>query len=161
MIANSGLERRRLWVALMYSGLSGWTVQSLIMGVPSLKGATSGWIFFAVFFAFAALGAFGFLVNASTMTHVMLGLGPAKPPQDTRPDERQRTIWDRALRKAYVVVLAVLLVVTGYLLFVWPLLRLPRGEILPLLSIAIFLLALSLPNAIVAWTEPDPEPEEL
>lgn len=157
MVASSGRERRRLWVAVMYSGLAGWTIQSVMMSLPSLKSIVSGWIFFAVFFSFAALGALGFLFTAYAPTHVSHGLKVETGPQDGALDERQEAVWGRASRKAYTVLLAVLPIVTVYLIFVWPLLRLPGEEALTLLSVAVFLLTLSLPNAIVAWTEPDAE----
>ena len=146
LIANSNRERRRLWVVLMYSGLSGWMILSLMMGLPSLEGVVSGRTSYAIFFAFAALGAFGFLITASTSTHVVHGL---------KVDATPEAVWDRATRKAYQAILGVLLVVTGYWLFVWPLLRLPEAEVFPLFSLAFFCLVLSLPNAIIAWTEPE------
>lgn len=156
MVRNSGLERRRFWVAMMYVGLAGWTLLSLMMGLPSFENALPGWTIFVVFLFFAGLGALGFFITASTSAHVVHGL-KAAGPQDRVLDERQRSVWDRASRKAYFVVLVVLLFITGYWMFVWPLVRLPETEVMVLLSLALFLLTLSLPNAIVAWTEPDVE----
>jgi hypothetical protein len=100
----------------------------------------------------------GFLVTVSTSTHVSHGLGASTGQQEGKLDERQRAIWDRACRASYVVVLGILLLTTFYWGFVEPLFSLDKGGI-SLLSLAIFLLALSLPNATVAWTGPDPEPE--
>ena len=159
MIQNSRLKRRRLWVALMYLGLAGWTVPAVILGLPSLEDAIPSWVLFAVFAAFATLGAVGFFLTASTSTHVAHGLKADWKPQDKELDERQRTVWDRAVRKAYFVVSGVLLIITGYWLLVWPVLRLPEAEVTGLLFLALFCLVFSLPNAIIAWTEPDSEPD--
>lgn len=82
---------------------------------------------------------------------------PSTEPQNRTLDERQRSVWDRAIRKTYLVALFIFLVATVYWSFVQPLYNLIEVEVIGLLSLAIFLLVLSLPNAIVAWTEPDAE----
>lgn len=160
MVQNSGLKRCRSWVAVMYSGLVGWTIASVILSLSSLEDAMPSWTIFAVFTAFAALGAVGFFVTSHTSTHVAHGLKAEMTPQDLEPDERQRALRDRAMRRAYFVVSGTLLFITGYWLFVWPLLRLLEAEVTGLLLLTHFLLALSLPNAIVAWTESDPASED-
>jgi hypothetical protein len=158
VVQNSGQKRRRLWVAVMYAGLTGWTIPALAIGAPPLRDAVPAWVFYAGTFSFAVIGALGFLVTVSTSTHVSHGLGASTGRKEGKLDERQRAIWDQACRASYVVVLCILLLSNFYWGFVEPVFDLDKSAT-SLLSLAIFLLALSLPNAIVAWTEPDPEPE--
>ena len=157
MIENSSQERRRFWVVVMYAGLAGWTIYSLTSSLPSLKGIIPPWTFYVVTISCAAIGALGFLVTVSTSTYVSRGLEASANPQEKKLDEREQKVWGRASRKAYLVILGILLVTHIYWAFVWPLFGLLEKGIMGLLSLAIFLLALSLPNAIVAWTEPDAE----
>lgn len=157
MVRNSVRERRRLWVVMMYAGLAGWTVMSLLIGLPGLRNAVPSWAFYTAFISSASVGALGFLVTASTSTYVSHGLKASTEPQSRELDERQRSVWDRAIRKAYFVIFGVLLVNTFYWAFVQPISDVLDEGTISLLSITVFLLALSLPNAIVAWTEPDAE----
>lgn len=157
IIRNSGLERRRLWVAVMYVGLAGWTISSLMIGLPYVEDVIPAWTFYSVTMVFAATGALGFLFTVFTSTHVSHGLKDSSEPQNRELDERQRAVWDRASRKAYLIVMGILPVAAIYWGTIWPLSSVIDENVMGLLSLAIFLLALSLPNAIVAWTEPDAE----
>ena len=157
MFENSTLERRRFWVVVMYTGLAGWTIYSLTISLPSLQDVIPQWTFYVVTISCIVIGAFGFLITLSTSTYVSRGLEASAGTQDKTLDEREQAIWSRASRKAYLIILGILLLTHIYWAFVWPLFRLIDEEVMGLLSLAIFLLALSLPNAIVAWTEPDAE----
>lgn len=92
-----------------------------------------------------------------TSTYFSRGLQDSTGSQDKKPDEREHGVCNRASRKAYLVILSILSLTHIYWTFVWPSFRLLDEEIMELLSLAIFLLALSLPYAIIAWTEPDVE----
>ncbi len=76
--------------------------------------------------------------------------------RDAALDERQRARRNEALARAYPVIgmfaaVSLLYMIAGD---AWPALR--NFTVIEALFWAIFLLAISLPSAIIAWTEPDP-----
>ena len=162
VIRNSRRERRRAWVTVMYSGLAGWTVSSLLLGLVFSRNNTPLWlseISSAFFVVGLLLWGFGFAVTLLTSSYVSHGrlIFTGIEPQDRELDERQQATWHRASGRAYLVVLGILLLGHLYWAFVHPLLSLTDKVPMGLFSLAVLLLAVSLPNAIVAWTEPDPE----
>lgn len=163
VIRNSSRERRRSWVTVMYAGLAGWTISSLLLGLVFSQDNIPLWlpetslIFFAVGFLLWGWGFAVTLMTSSYVSHGRLIFSSHMEPQDRKLDERQRAMWHRASRAAYLVVLGVLLVAHLYWAFVHPFLGLTGRVPMGLFSLAILLLAVSLPNAIVAWTEPSLE----
>jgi hypothetical protein len=75
-------------------------------------------------------------------------------------DERQRSVRDRAFRIAYLILSLVFLAGTAF--YSWRFVRPEQSHgthfVLPV-GIGVILLSLTLPLAVVAWTEPDP-PED-
>jgi len=74
-------------------------------------------------------------------------------------DERQLARRNAALSRAYPIVGMCTAVGLVYTLFgdIWPAIR--NFTVIEALFWASFLLAISLPSSIIAWTEPDPLPE--
>jgi MFS family permease len=80
--------------------------------------------------------------------------------RDAALDERQRARRNDALARAYPVIGIFMALCLAYMMIcddVWP--RLRNFTVIEALFWAAFLLAISLPSAIIAWTEPDPLPE--
>jgi hypothetical protein len=76
--------------------------------------------------------------------------------RDSALDERQRARRNEALVRAYPVIGMFTAVSLLYMMAgdAWPALR--NDTVIEALFWGIFLLAISLPSAIIAWTEPDP-----
>ncbi len=79
--------------------------------------------------------------------------------RDAALDERQRARRNEALVRAYpfVGIFAALGLVYMMIGDAWPLVR--NFTVIEALFWGVFLLAISLPSSIIAWTEPDPLPE--
>jgi hypothetical protein len=78
-------------------------------------------------------------------------------------DERQRVRRDQAIRRAYPVIGAISGLVPLYAVIAitadkWQVLR--DGYVVQCLAWTLFILTMTLPTAIMAWTEPDPLPED-
>ena len=143
-------SRRRVFVLVMQAGMVGWVV------TLALAGASSWWIV-ALILPLEALYLVMFFKVLSPIMREVIRKSPDL-------DERQLSVRDRAHYHAYRVLGAVLVTLAcaplaGGLYF---------GVELPLTLThwhfqGLFLffanLNLSLPASVVAWTEPDPEPE--
>jgi len=79
--------------------------------------------------------------------------------RDAALDERQRSRRNDALARSYPVIGIFMALCLAYMMIgdAWPAVR--NFTVIEALFWAAFLLAISLPSAIIAWTEPDPLPE--
>jgi hypothetical protein len=134
--------RRRLSVFLLYLG---YGAALLTIGAGSHFRS----LFLALFAVLAALGLTGILLARRGLVHGVL-------------DERQRTVRDQSYYTAYLILGALALLLSGWMLLARldaiGLPTLAPSQIV-LLCGGIILLALTLPSAVMAWTEPDP-PED-
>lgn len=156
---GSSRRRRRRVVVALYLILTGTIACGFtFLAAPvDENGEISAFIFFSI------LG----LVLAGTTAFYLVSFAIRGSVQhvadkgDDGLDERQRVVRDRAYRSACHVVTGALMstLLYGQLASQFQLWLPPAGVFqigLPL----VFALTFTLPTAIVAWNEPDPEPEE-
>jgi drug/metabolite transporter (DMT)-like permease len=140
---------RRAVVAGLYGGFAGMAALGLAPGGATASPERS-----------VAAGIFALVATVCMLAQV----------STTRPlaqhfradlDERERADRDRAYRNAYVVLAVLTLLVSVWVFFGgaelwWPQTQWQRNVLLW----AVLLVVLSLPISFMAWTEPDPLPEE-
>jgi MFS family permease len=141
-------RRRRGSVVALYGSYV--LICASVAIVANFAGAIAGVIGGALMIAGIAAACYGVIT--------LLGRTFVNAPniRDAALDERQRARRNDALVRAYPVVgmftaVSLLYVMAGY---AWPLVR--NYTVIEALFWGVFLLAISLPSAIIAWTEPDP-----
>ena len=145
------LLNRRIQVVVLYGGAATYFVTWFIMfhADGALQGASS----------FVGLAVLGATLWAAWRLLRSSYLGNAGTFDDSHFDERQRARKYAALRIAYPVLgmsAAALIVSINNSVF-WPVLR--TNQFVNAACLAITLLWVTLPAAILAWTEPDTIPE--
>lgn len=144
-------SRRRLAVASLYLGC----LAGLLFCACTTRGAIPYSLGSVLMIVSALGGLFGLVGVVQTRRTLFF-------PAAGLLDERQRSVQDRAYKFAYqglgaaVVIVALLLGLAHFGRFTPP--HLTRGEVGLLLGV-LFLVVLTLPSAMMAWTEPDP-PED-
>lgn len=108
---------------------------------------------------FVSRGVFGSLVKNTLYTRrssetISLGLAPGRNREDGEPDERELAVRNAAYFEAYRV-----LALYSFLLVVFALIGSNTASVLPQLAMPLLVMAYTLPQAVVLWTEPD-VPEE-
>jgi hypothetical protein len=124
--------------------------------------AASYLVTFAVVFSWGkALAMFGLAFSALPYIaivrftrHYTLRSSPYEP---ARPDERQARVRDHAMGRAYLVLGTLTMLASAFSVFIaepewW---SVHRHTVLPMLFFGVNFLVLSLPEAIIAWNEPD------
>jgi len=114
------------------------------------------WLLLAV--VFVSRGVFGSLVNQTMVPErrgepISLGLAPMRHRDEDEPDERELAVRNAAYFEAYRVlaVYSAFLVLYSSTSF--------GAFALPLIAMPLLVMALTLPQAVILWTEPD-VPEE-
>lgn len=146
---DSSRRRRRQAVVAHYVAMSVFVLVWSASDVYAMD-----WLLFYVALAAAIVGGFIFLAVKNSTQRIAEQWG------DGTLDERQREVRDYAYRWAYRILGSLLLIGFVYLQFVLIMdLPLPgKNRASMLFPIGIWLIT-SLPTSIVAWTEPDPEPD--
>ncbi len=161
---NSSRRRRRSVVVLMYLGVAGipGTFAWWATFVPA-DPAPSGWLaFMFVLLLISSVLVSSFIV--ATFAALRASTQEVANEDDERLDERQRMVRNDAHRTAYYV-LARAVMVPFFLYFVLALALdgIPSWMVEPPIIASIcftFLhLVVTLPTAVLAWNEPDPEEE--
>lgn len=140
-------------VFVEYAGLSAFPMASLLT-------ESAWWMLLALIGIFAAV-----LIHDRLLLRFTQKIANK---QDTELDERQTAVRDNAHRTAYQILGTVIIVTLALLqmLTTGPLGDRPwtpeisiRGVAAPALSTLVWLY-ITLPTAVIAWTEPDADPEE-
>jgi hypothetical protein len=143
---------RRRVVAALYGALAATVVA---MAIPNVPRSSAWWLPFAMVLLASILVTIG---SAVVLYRTGQRLGD---DEDAKLDERQRAVRDRAYLRAYRMVGTLLIVLVQYMViapgFGWPL---PERVHWAILSWSVMLFTVTLPSAILAWTEPEVEVED-
>lgn len=148
---NLSRERRRLLISIGYAGLAAYAGAALL--------TDSGLL---ILFATAGYGAIVII-----HLHFLYPFTQKIADQsDSTLDERQRIVRNRAGYLSYRILGWAVMLLSTYLMLratwfesgFWPL-RIAQEDALPLYISAVWLI-ITLPTAIIAWTEQDSEPED-
>ena len=148
---------RRWFVALTYAALFALIFEAAVIHAWTWASNSVGWLLLAS--VGVSRGIFGKLVSDTLWARrwresVSLGLGATPPREDDEPDERELAVRNAAYFHAYrLLVLYSFIFIPAFL----------TGTIgafaLRLAAMPLLVFALTLPQAVVLWTEPD-VPEE-
>jgi hypothetical protein len=150
-------KNRRLLVAVTYAALLALILVVTVL-LPWDRALHSPGLLLLLC-VFASRGVFGSLVKNTLHTRrwgetISLGLAPTQHREDGEPDERELAVRNAAYFEAYRV-----LALYSFLLVVFALSGSSAATVLPQLAMPLLVLAYTLPQAVVLWTEPD-VPEE-
>lgn len=150
-------KRRRILVAVDYLWVG--VIGVVFMAAPTLETAYGEWIWILLLVATVPAA----LVNLLTFTALKASIQNLADKKAAELDERQESVWHRAHYLSYKILGITLLIAMAYVLIAVLLfpgqLWLPAGgEFLFVWAILFFLFS-TLPTAVAAWTEPDPEPD--
>ena len=150
-------ENRRLLVAITYA-----TLLVLVLALNAFRAWNQGmnvstWLLLAV--VLVSRGVFGSLVKPTLLMRqwdetISLGLAPMRHRGEDELDERELAVRNAAYFQAYRV-----LALYSFLFVPFLLSGAIGSRVLPLIAMPLLVLALTLPQAVVLWTEPD-VPEE-
>jgi hypothetical protein len=150
-------RNRRLLVAVTYAALLALILVVAVLRPWSWALNSGAWLLLLC--VLASWGVFGRVVKQTLYTRrwgetISLGLAPAPPRDDDKLDERELAVRNAAYFEAYRVLALYCFLFVPFLL---------KGSIgasiLPLVAMPLLVLALTLPQAVVLWMEPD-VPEE-
>lgn len=150
---NLSQRQRRLLVLAEYAGLLAYPVASILAG-------SAWWLLLALVGLVAIV-----LIHSQLLVRFTQRIADR---EDAELDERQTAVRDNAHRTAYQILGAAIIVglVLVQMLTTGPLSDKPwtpqisiQGIVAPVLA-TILWMYISLPTAVIAWTEPDPEPDE-
>ena len=156
-------HNRRLLVAITYV-----TLLLLILTLSVLRFRSEAmhilfWLLIAI--ALVSRGVFGSMVKQTLLIRrwdetIGLGLAPLRNRDEDEPDERELAVRNAAYYVAYRVLALYCFIFVPYLISVPFLLNgAIAALVLPMIAMPLLVLALTLPQAVVLWTEPD-VPEE-
>jgi hypothetical protein len=108
-----------------------------------------------------ALGGLAYLLTMAVLRRSTQRVAETK---DEQLDERQRSIRDRAYRSAYTILTSLTMLALIYLSYAASFEGLglwlpPRQSVFAIVT-GFILLSTSLPTAVIAWNEPDPEGDD-
>ncbi|HEV2348390.1 MAG TPA: hypothetical protein VG028_00935 [Terriglobia bacterium] len=163
-ISMAPRNNRRLLVAATYSTLLALMAAAIII-LPSGRQIDAIWMCFVVGYHVVSRAIFGRLVKDTVFPQLReggmtsLGLAPRSHRSDDEPDEREVAVRNAAYFKAYRALAMYSIAICA----ASPLLFSLRGSIavrvLLVLTMPLWVMAWTLPQAVVLWTEPD-VPEE-
>lgn len=144
---------RRRGVLAAYGGLAGWAAWSWL----NLGYDPATWIKSGIFLAMAVHS-----VGLAVLASARVGAWKLANDSDARLDERQRAVRDRAFRCGYALLGGAVVLAASYLAlaldFGWPL---PRSAgAIQLVIWTVVVATTTIPTAVLAWTEPDPDPDD-
>lgn len=150
-------KNRRWLVAVTYAALLALILVVTVIRPWSLALNSRVWLLLLC--AFVSRGVFGRLVKQTLYTRrwgetISLGLAPTPYRDDDEPDERELAVRNAAYFEAYRV-----LALYSFLLVMLTLSGSSAASVLTPVAMPLLVLALTLPQAVVLWTEPD-VPEE-
>jgi hypothetical protein len=158
-------NNRRLLVATTYATLVALMATIIVIFPSGRHNANVIWVCFFLAYNVVSRTVFGKLVKDTVIPEarggelISLGLAPRRHRNQDEPDEREVAIRNAAYFKAYraLAVYSIAIWVASPLFFVLKAATAVRG--LQLLIMPLLAMALTLPQAIVLWNEPD-MPEE-
>ena len=150
-------KNRRLLVAVTYAILLLVIHALSVLRSRSEAMNLTFWLLIAI--SIVSRGIFGSMVKQTLITRrwnemLALGLTPARFRDEDEPDERELAVRNAAYFQAYR-----LLALYSFLFVPFLLSGAIATSILPQVAMPLLVLALTLPQAVVLWTEPD-VPEE-
>lgn len=162
--SNASRRQRRFLVLVMYFGFSSWMI---ILPLFSLLEAYDDDLTRPTAFLLGAPLSLLALVLPISAVFVFWAIWVSTQGmvRKDKLDERQRVIRNSAYRSAYLILGNTFIIVASYWLFatnsfgegrLW----LPSGDEAQNLFVLALLLFYTLPTALIAWNEPDPEEEE-
>ena len=163
-ISMAPRKNRRLLVATTYATVLA-LMAAVIIILPSGRQIDAMWMFFVLGYNVVSRAIFGRLVKDTVLPELRggemtsLGLAPRRHRRADESDEREVAVRNAAYFKAY----RALAVYSFAVWFVSPLFFSLSGStavrVIQLFALPLLLMALTLPQAVVLWTEPD-VPEE-
>lgn len=154
---KSSRRRRRAMVAVMYLLLVAFAGSGLVG--PELESTIGAWIWWFL----GPLLVLGLLLSLIALAMLRSSIQNLADDNVKRLDERQRSVRHQAHHRSYKILAFLTIIVMSYLMLaiqIYPnRLWLPRGEEFYYVNMTVLWLLITLPTAVIAWTEPDPEPE--
>lgn len=154
---KSSRRRRRKIVAVMYLSLVAFTSSGL--AGPTLEDAVGEWVWWLLIPPIV----FGVLLTFIALAMLRSSIQNLADGNVEELDERQRLVRYLAHHRSYKILAFLTIISMSYLMLaiqIYPeRLWLPKGNEFYYVNMAVLCLLISLPTAVIAWTEPDPEPE--
>jgi hypothetical protein len=157
-------NHRRLLVAATYATVLA-LMAAVILILPSGRQMNAIWMCFVLGYNVVSRSIFGRLVKDTVLPEfrggdlTSLGLAPRRNRSEDEPDEREVAVRNAAYFKAYRALAVCSIAIWVASPFFFSLSAATAVRVLQLFALPLLAIAMTLPQAVVLWTEPD-VPEE-